>query len=50
MNEEGQVNLAISLHAPTDEIRNKIMKVNRVYKIKLTSQIIGGFIFAIYFI
>ncbi len=27
-----QVNLAISLHAPTDEIRNKIMTINKVYK------------------
>lgn len=26
-----QTNLAISLHAPNDEIRNKIMKVNKVY-------------------
>ena len=28
-----QVNLAISLHAPTDEIRNKIMPINKVYRI-----------------
>lgn len=28
-----QVNLAVSLHAPNDEIRNKIMKVNKVYNI-----------------
>jgi len=28
-----QINLAISLHAPTDEIRNKIMKINKVYSI-----------------
>ncbi len=33
MNENIGVNLAISLHAPTDEIRNKIMKVNKVYSI-----------------
>ncbi len=26
-----QTNLAISLHAPNDEIRNKLMKVNKVY-------------------
>lgn len=31
MNEEGQVNLAISLHAPNDEIRRKIMPIARVY-------------------
>ena len=28
------VNLAISLHAPNDEIRNKIMKVNKAYNIE----------------
>ena len=28
-----QVNLALSLHAPTDEIRNMIMPVNKVYSI-----------------
>ena len=28
------VNLAISLHAPNNEIRDKIMKVNRAYKIE----------------
>ena len=33
MNEDLQVNLAISLHAPNDEIRNKIMKVNKAYNI-----------------
>ena len=29
-----QVNLAISLHAPTNEIRDKIMPINKVYKIE----------------
>ena len=28
-----QINLAISLHAPNDEIRSNIMKINRKYKI-----------------
>ena len=28
-----QINLAISLHAPTNEIRNKIMPVNKVYNL-----------------
>ena len=28
-----QVNLALSLHAPNDEIRNKIMPINKVYNI-----------------
>ncbi len=29
-----QVNLAISLHAPNDELRSKIMKINRAYPIE----------------
>ena len=29
-----QVNLAVSLHAPNDKIRNEIMPVNKAYKIK----------------
>lgn len=29
-----QVNLAVSLHAPNDEIRDKIMPINKKYKIK----------------
>ena len=29
-----QVNLAISLHAPTDELRSKIMPINKVYPLK----------------
>lgn len=29
-----QVNLAISLHAPNDEIRSKIMPINKVYPLK----------------
>ena len=33
-NYDKQVNLAISLHAPNDEIRNKIMKINKVYPIR----------------
>ena len=32
--EKRQVNLAISLHAPNDEIRSKIMKISKVYSIK----------------
>ena len=31
MNEEGQVNLAISLHAPNDEIRKRVMPIASVY-------------------
>ena len=33
-NEKGQVNLAISLHAPNDEIRNKIMPISKLYKME----------------
>ena len=44
MNEEGQVNLAISLHAPTDEIRDKIMKINKVYKIEELIKVIKEYI------
>lgn len=31
MKEEGQVNLAISLHAPNDELRSKLMPINKAY-------------------
>lgn len=33
-NEKGQVNLAISLHASNDSLRNKLMPINKVYPIK----------------
>ena len=29
-----QINLAISLHAPNDELRNKLMPINKVYPLK----------------
>ena len=32
--EKRQVNLAISLHAPNNELRSKLMKINKVYKIE----------------
>lgn len=32
--EKLQINLAVSLHAPNDEIRNKIMKVNHAYNME----------------
>lgn len=34
MEDQSQVNLAISLHAPNNEIRDKIMKVNKAYNIE----------------
>lgn len=33
-NENIQVNLAISLHAPNNELRDKLMKINKVYKLE----------------
>ena len=32
--EKRQVNLAISLHAPNDELRNRLMKINKAYPLK----------------
>lgn len=32
-NEDFQVNLALSLHAPNDELRTRIMKINRAYPV-----------------
>lgn len=34
MKEDGQVNLAISLHAPNNSTRDNIMPINRVYRIE----------------
>ena len=39
-----QVNLALSLHAPNDEIRNKIMPVNKVYNISQVMDAIKQYI------
>ena len=44
MNEEGQVNLAISLHAPNDEIRNKIMTISKRYKLEELMEAIKKYI------
>lgn len=33
-NQEKQVNLAISLHAPNNEIRSRLMKINQTYKVE----------------
>ena len=32
--DQAQANLAISLHAPNDELRSKIMPINRAYNLK----------------
>ena len=39
-----QVNLAVSLHAPNDEIRNRIMPVNKVYNISKLMNTIKSYI------
>ena len=39
-----QVNLALSLHAPNDEIRNKIMPVNKAYSISQVMDAINKYI------
>ena len=44
MQEEGQVNLAISLHAPNDKIRSQIMPINKAYPIKDLIRIIKKYI------
>ena len=44
MNEEGQVNVAISLHAPNDEIRNKIMPISKRYKLEELMEAIKKYI------
>ena len=44
MQEEGQVNLAISLHAPNDKIRSQIMPINKAYPIKDLIKIIKKYI------
>lgn len=44
MNEDLQVNLAISLHAPNNEIRNQIMQVNKVYNIDMLIDILKEYI------
>jgi len=43
-NLELQVNLALSLHAPNDEIRNKIMPINKVYNVSQVMNAIKNYI------
>ena len=44
MNYDKQVNLAISLHAPNNEIRNKIMDINKVYNIEQIIEVVKEYI------
>jgi len=43
-NNKKQVNLAISLHAPNNEIRNKIMKINKAYPIEQLIESVKNYI------
>lgn len=43
-NLQNQVNLAISLHAPNDELRNMIMPINKAYSIKEIFKAIDSYI------
>ena len=44
ISEEGQVNLAISLHAPSDELRSKLMPINKAYPLKELIKVIKEYI------
>ena len=44
MNYDKQVNLAISLHAPNNEVRNKIMAINKAYPIEVLIDAIKEYI------
>lgn len=44
MNHGKQVNLAISLHAPNDELRSKIMPINRAYPLKDVMSVVRKYV------
>ena len=44
MNLGKQVNLAISLHAPNNELRSKLMKINKVYPIEEVIKVVKEYI------
>ena len=44
MKEDGQVNLAISLHAPNDELRTKLMPINKTYHLQELMDVIKKYI------
>lgn len=44
MNYDKQVNLAISLHAPNNEVRNKIMAINKAYPVEALIEAIKEYI------
>ncbi|MBQ4031563.1 MAG: 23S rRNA (adenine(2503)-C(2))-methyltransferase RlmN [Bacilli bacterium] len=44
MNEELQINLAISLHAPNSQLRNKLMPINKAYDLKELIEVVKEYI------
>ncbi len=44
MNENLQINLAISLHAPNTQLRNKLMPVNKAYDLKELMKVVKEYI------
>ncbi|MBS7020534.1 MAG: radical SAM protein, partial [Firmicutes bacterium] len=44
MKDESQVNLAISLHAPNNELRNQLMKVNKAYPLEKLMPVLKKYI------
>ena len=44
MNEDGQVNLAISLHAPNDQLRQKIMPIAQAYSLNELMDVVRKYI------
>lgn len=44
MKDENQVNLAISLHAPNNELRSKLMKINKAYPLEKLMPVLKKYI------
>ena len=44
MEDENQVNLAISLHAPNNELRNQLMKINKAYPLEVLMPVLKEYI------
>ena len=44
MKDQTQVNLAISLHAPTDELRNQLMPINKVYNLNKLMEVLKKYL------
>lgn len=44
MKNDKQVNLAISLHAPNNELRNKLMPINKIYNLEALMEVLNEYI------